>query len=273
MNRPEAVEQVREAFDSIAGVFDETYENEITRRLRSSLYKTVVDLVPSGGSILDISCGTGIDAIELSRRGFRVTASDVSPMMVERARTKASSFGLREIAFRVTSMENLEDMPNTPFDLVLSNFGALNCLQDMNNTARSVAAVTRPGGYFLAVVMPRLCLWELAAGLSRANPSFAFRRFRHDVQATGFQQGTFTVHYHPLPMFRSAFRQWFDPVGTRGWCVVAPPPHATGFASKFPRFTRSLTAVDNVVGGFPLFRAAGDHYLCILKRKAGRTEE
>ena len=41
MNRPETVEQVREAFDSIAGIFDDTYENGITQRLRSSLYKTI----------------------------------------------------------------------------------------------------------------------------------------------------------------------------------------------------------------------------------------
>ena len=193
--------------------------------------------------------------------------------MVERAGAKASSLGLHEISFRATSMENLAGVPNAPFDLVLSNFGALNCLEDLRDTARSVAAVTRPGGYFLAVVMPRLCLWELAAGLGRANLPFAFRRFRHDVKATGFRQGTFIVHYHPLRSLRSAFRTWFTPVGARGWCVVAPPPHATGFASRFPRFSRRLAAVDEALGGLPLFRGAGDHYLCILKRKAGPAEE
>lgn len=272
MNLPEPVEQVREAFDSVAGVFDETYENDITRRLRASLYKTITALVRPGGSILDISCGTGIDAIELAQRGFRVTASDVAPKMVERAQAKTSTLGLRTIMFHVGSMERLDEIPNALFDLAFTNFGALNCLGNLREVARSVAGVIRPGGHFLAVVMPRICLWELSAGLVRANASFAFRRFRSDVRATGFQRGTFTVHYHPLSSFRSAFNEWFTDAGARGWCVVAPPPHAMGFSSKFPRLTRRLTALDEVLSGLPLIRGAGDHYLCVLRRRAGNPD-
>ena len=270
MNPTEPLEQVRDAFDSVAEIFDATYENDITRRLRASLYKTITSLVRPGESILDISCGTGIDAIELAQRGFRVTASDVAPKMVERAQAKTSTLGLQNITFHVGSMERLDKIPNAPFDLVFTNFGALNCLCNLREAARSVAAVTRPGGYFLATVMPRLCLWELGAGLGRMNPSFAFRRFRSNVMATGFQ-GTFTVHYHSLSSFRSAFNEWFTDAGARGWCVVAPPPHAMGFASKFPRITRILTVLDETLGGLPLIRGVGDHYLCALRRKTGHS--
>ena len=41
------------------------------------------------GSVLDIGCGTGADAIYMVRRGLEVTAVDNSPTAIERARVRA----------------------------------------------------------------------------------------------------------------------------------------------------------------------------------------
>lgn len=47
-------------------------------------------LSASGGrTVLDAGCGTGRVAIELARRGFRVTGVDADPQMLAAARTKA----------------------------------------------------------------------------------------------------------------------------------------------------------------------------------------
>jgi ubiquinone/menaquinone biosynthesis C-methylase UbiE len=45
--------------------------------------------------ILDIGCGTGRHAIELTKRGYRVTGIDLSKCMLARARQKAEQLGLR----------------------------------------------------------------------------------------------------------------------------------------------------------------------------------
>jgi methyl halide transferase len=42
-----------------------------------------------GKSALEFGCGTGTNAIELARRGFRVTAIDLADVAIERARAKA----------------------------------------------------------------------------------------------------------------------------------------------------------------------------------------
>lgn len=44
-----------------------------------------------GASVLDVGCGTGRHAIELARKGYRVTGIDLSPGMLERAREKAQA--------------------------------------------------------------------------------------------------------------------------------------------------------------------------------------
>lgn len=50
--------------------------------------------LPEGAAILDIGCGTGRHAIELARRGYRVTAVDFSPAMLAEARKKAEAAGV-----------------------------------------------------------------------------------------------------------------------------------------------------------------------------------
>jgi len=46
-------------------------------------------------SILDVGCGTGRHAIELSKRGYRVTGIDLSASMLAKARQKAEKEGLQ----------------------------------------------------------------------------------------------------------------------------------------------------------------------------------
>jgi ubiquinone/menaquinone biosynthesis C-methylase UbiE len=45
--------------------------------------------LPAGARILDLACGQGRHAIELSKRGFSVTGLDYSPLLLSRARALA----------------------------------------------------------------------------------------------------------------------------------------------------------------------------------------
>src|SRR5256886_16823071 len=53
-----------------------------------------------GKTVLEIGCGTGTNAIELARRGYRVTAIDLVDLAVRRAKDKAQPAGV-DIDFRV----------------------------------------------------------------------------------------------------------------------------------------------------------------------------
>lgn len=51
----------------------------------SHVYEPFLELVPPGGRILDAGCGSGRDAAEFTRRGYRVTAFDGSAKLVKAA--------------------------------------------------------------------------------------------------------------------------------------------------------------------------------------------
>ena len=64
--------------------------NEFTANTRAEVdFILEVMQVPPTGSLLDVGCGVGRHALELARRGYRVTGVDISAGMLEQARRAA----------------------------------------------------------------------------------------------------------------------------------------------------------------------------------------
>jgi ubiquinone/menaquinone biosynthesis C-methylase UbiE len=260
------VEEVAAAFDSVARDFEETLENDITRAFRQRVYETIRSLVPPGSRILDINCGIGIDAVSLAQQGYRTSGLDISPGMIAQARERAKNAGTGSVEFFVSSFNDLSKVSPKSFDLILSNFGGLNCAASLEQCAAEVARSVRPGGYFIAVVMPKVSLWEVVAGISRLNFRWGFRRFAREVQATGFRGNTFTVSYYSPRSFKRFFARLFTVCSIRGMNVLSPPPHAVRFRSRHPFLSAMLERWEPRVAAFPLIRSVGDHFMIVLQR-------
>ena len=69
-------------------------------------------------TIVDFACGTGAQSIGLAKRGYRVTAADKSPAMIEQARKKAQKLTDVSLNFCVADMVNA----------VLGKFDAAICI-------------------------------------------------------------------------------------------------------------------------------------------------
>ncbi|HET7231491.1 MAG TPA: class I SAM-dependent methyltransferase [Longimicrobium sp.] len=105
-------------------------------------------------TVLDVSCGIGTQALGLAALGHRVTASDLSPGAVARARSEASARGL-VIDFSIADMRAAHDAHGGGWDVVLCADNALPHLltdDEILAALRQFRACTRPSGVCLVSV-------------------------------------------------------------------------------------------------------------------------
>ena len=128
---------------------------------------SALDLGP-GTRLLDVATGTGAVALRASECGAVVTAVDIAPQLLERARTAALAAGLA-IEFRIADAQQLPFAPGS-FDGVASAQGAVFAL-DREAVARELARVCRPGG-LLGLTCPIAAgfAFELARILASFRP-------------------------------------------------------------------------------------------------------
>ena len=259
--------RVASAFDGIADIFDTTLENEITARLRSKLYSAIESLVSPGSIVLDINCGTGIDACFLAGRGYRMFGVDISEKMIATAQMKQRSAECKNVEFRVSSYDSLSPGVVPEAELTFSNFGGLNCTSDLTAAANAIASVTRPGGYFVGVIMPPFSLWEFLSYAARFQLRESLRRMHNSSPATGFHGSTFPVYYYSTKETVSAFAPHFEHIQTIGLSILSPTPQSIQFTRRHPVLTKSLIGIDSLIERLPILRSIGDHYLIVLRRR------
>jgi ubiquinone/menaquinone biosynthesis C-methylase UbiE len=259
-------DQTRQAFDAAAPVYDEAYEGlPGIRRIRSITSRLYLRYFPPGSRLLEINCGTGNDALFLARGGMHVLATDISPVMLSEVQKKTGQIGggSGSIETRLMPFDRLGELRGETFDGAYSNMGGLNCTDRLPSIAGDLAALVRPGGIFIATVMPPFCLGETAAFLSRLRLRKAFRRLGRNGTLADLHGGHVRTYYHSPGAFRRAFSRYFDHVKTLGLVILMPPPNFR----RGSRLTDLMGGVDDLVAGLPVFRSIGDHYSIILRRK------
>ena len=292
-------------FDFVAAAYDEQFTHApVARLLREAVWARADLHFRPGMRVLDLGCGTGEDAIHFARRGVRVCATDLSPEMLAITRQKAEAAGMGEriatgildlatIPSRFTISADPEPQLSATqadaverFDGVFSNFGALNCVTDLQPLVDALGRWTRPGTPVVLVLMGPLCIWEVVLHLIHLQPGRAARRWRR--QGTLARIGGTSVRvFYPSPrrlarQCASAFRH----VRTTGLGVFVPPPYVrtvqSGTRSSLPgtiaegemavpqRVSGWLAAAARLdrglAGHFP-FNQCGDHYIVELERR------
>jgi SAM-dependent methyltransferase len=105
-------------------------------------------ILPHVGTACDLACGTGTTALALARKGIRMYAVDLSPLMCRLAREKAHRARLPVLVLR-GDMRRFR-LPEA-VDLITCEYDALNHVPrkaDLWRVAKAVARALRPGGYF-----------------------------------------------------------------------------------------------------------------------------
>lgn len=264
-----ALHDTQHAFDGVASAYHETnVENDLLAAMRTRFRDAVERYVPRGGRLLDLGCGPGTDEEHFAVRGYRVTAIDWSPAMVRQARRRVRAAGLADrVTVQHLGIHELDRLGPTTFDGACSNLGPLNCVADLDATARLVADRIRPGGWFVASVIGRVCPWEIALFAARADWKRIGVRFAAHLTPVPLEGRTvWTRYYAPAAFARTFAHAGFEPVAWRALGVFVPPPYMQAYARRHPRLVAALQAVEDVVGGWPIVRGMGDHFLIAMRR-------
>ena len=246
-------------FDEHAATYDAVAQSTLGRVLRERVYAVVEPLLGKGTSVIDLGCGTGIDTAWLADRTERVLAVDPSPEMVALTQQRCAHLGNVECV--VGTASDLVD--RTPANLMLANFGALNCAGPIATLGPMLASLVAPGGWLVATIMPATCPIEWAVGAATRNTELRTRRTSPQVAVDGYAD--LEVRYFTPKALASAL-DGFELVHTESLGLILPPFEQRAWVEERPRLLGALAAADRRLGALGARLGWGDHVIAVLKR-------
>jgi ubiquinone/menaquinone biosynthesis C-methylase UbiE len=258
------------AFDSVAADYDGPRgNNDLIQDMRNEMWRCLDATFAPGSRLIDLGCGTGLDAIRMAQLGHHVTATDWSPQMLQRTSERAERAQLtdrvRTIAVGAHELQRLEGAGG--YDGAYSNLGPLNCVPDLADVSRECARLLKPGGALVFTVIGRFCPWEIAHYLRRRRWARATVRFARNVVPVSMNNHTIWTRYYGPREFYRAFNRDFTLEHFRGLCIFAPPPYLTWVREKHARWHERLWRLDRRMSGWPLIRGMGDHFLITMRKR------
>jgi ubiquinone/menaquinone biosynthesis C-methylase UbiE len=259
-----------EAFSKQALLFDKLYgDNKIIQYKRQRVRDHILkNLGSKSSSMLELNCGTGEDALFFAAQGHEVHATDISSGMLDVLRKKIQSNSLKnKISIEECSFTQLEFLKRGTFDYVYSNFGGLNCTNELEKVLRSLDGLTNPGAVITLVVISRFCLWETLL-LFKGKFKTAFRRFFSNRGRRARVEGSFFKcwYYSPI-LIKKYLGDQFECIGIEGLCTIVPPSYIENFAEKRPRLFDFLRKKEDSLKSTWPWRQMGDYFIISFRKK------
>ncbi len=256
------------AFDAFAADYDDNFTNStLGRLLRSRVWQKLGQYFNAGQHVLELTCGTGEDAVRLAQQGVSVTATDAAAEMLQVTTSKAEAAGVsaRVLAQQVSLQQLSQGNFNfsTIFDGVYSNFGGLNTIGEWHNLAQNLSKIVKPGGYLILVPLGPFCPWEIGWHIGHAQPKVAWRRFGQHAPAK-IGEAVIPIWYPTAKRLKADFAPWFKAMPTESLGLWLPPTYLDHFVDRWPQLFAKLNDFENRTAR--LTRSWGDHYIIIFQR-------
>ena len=260
-------------FDHIASLYDSSFTRTPIGQLQRKqvwdyLEKIMIEL--KGLDILELNCGSGEDAVLFSEKGFNIVATDVSEEMLKVTQEKVQQYSMQhKISSQYLDLDSFDDsLFQKKFDLIFSNFGGLNCInpQSLKKLLDKLPSILTPGGRFVAVIMPKFCLWESMYFLMKLQIKNAFRRWTSGSVDANLQ-GVLVKTWYFTPSQVKSWAKQFSVVNLKPVGIALPPSFLQAYFSKHRRFLVRLNNMEKKVGRWSSFSGMADHYLIDLRLK------
>jgi SAM-dependent methyltransferase len=250
------------AYDAIAVDYDRQIRGD--EWMRRALHRHYLEVFAPGQRVLDVGCGTGIDALALARQGISVLGIDASPGMIAQLRARVEAAGLAgAVQGCVLTVADLASVRGQ-FDGAYSSFAPLSTA-DLGRFGPELARLVRPRGRVVLHLLNRFSLWEWLGLLAR-------RQWRAAAQLPSRQARDFRIAgrdvRHQLYFAQQAYVRFFAPnfaLRRRYGLGAVRPPHTV---KRLPtRLVGGLEALDGPLGALPGVRDAGRFFVLDLERR------
>jgi ubiquinone/menaquinone biosynthesis C-methylase UbiE len=254
-------EIVDRAFGKQSLHYDEDdFQNIILKEWRQHVYAHVHQFLKPEQQILELNAGTGIDALYFASKGNPVHATDLSEGMIKEIEKKVEKSQIKEFTCQRLSYDQLQHIHGRQFDYVFSNFGGLNCQDDLTRVTQLLPALLNKGGHVTWVIMPRICVWEIA-GLFKGHGKKAFRRLNQNGAISHLEGEYFRTFYYSLSSIKKSFGPKFRFIRAEGLGALSPPPHRNDLAKKRPLLYSILRKIDSSLRNSWPFNRWADHII------------
>ncbi len=257
-------------FNSIAASYDSDFSsskigimqrNRVWHHLKSDLNQTQIQ------SVLEINCGTGVDAFLLAKQGYSVIATDISSEMIHYAKQKKDT-SITNPQFLTCGFNDLKNVfTEKKFDLIFSNFAGLNCIneEELKQLNHDFNRLLNPNALLIMVLLGKKSWMERLYFLLKGNSKKAFRRENPDLASLGDNSFQMTYCYS-VDEVKDIFNDFIcikrKPIG-----ILIPPSYLEPLIKKLPFLKFVLQFAESLIGGFSFLSDYADHTYLVFRKK------
>lgn len=191
------------SYDLLASFYDAFVDPEIYQE-----YIELIDKYTSKGTLLDIGCGTGNLSLELAKRGFEVTATDLSEEMLQIVRYRSHE---EEVPLEIALYDLLDPFPIT-YDAVVASMDVINHLSDLEDVLFGFTNIyegLNPSGVFLFDVLSSNYI-DMLDGYEEDDEEFQFHWESHKGEELHSIIHTITLHLNEETKTVKIYEQTHD---------------------------------------------------------------
>jgi SAM-dependent methyltransferase len=261
---------ISEAFDSASEEYDFTIShNYINTWIRKRSVSELLHVVKPQDVLVEVGCGTGAEAVEISKYASQIIATDISEKMIGILRKKIQA---RDLTSKIIPLEvSAADIKKissivqgSKVQAAYSFNGALNCEPNVKEFVEGLSSVMVPRGYFVCSVRNSFCLGEalshaLVLQFDRMTPR---KRQPVMVSVGGMDIPAF---YHPPAAFVEFFEPRFTLRKMVGLPVFLPPAYLSDYYVKFKSVASVLEKFELLLSDHFPFNRVGDQTLFVFQ--------
>ena len=258
-------------WDTLADTYDEKFNYPyINQYMRKISQGCLIKCFNNSSHLLEIGCGTGDEAIFFAKKNKKVTAIDISPKMIEIAKSKAIKEKVeKNIDFYALPVEKLNNILSIKYDGIYSSFGTLNLVYNLTDLAKTLKNILSPSSYFIASVMNKHCLFEIFYFLIQGKFRQAFRRISKDFVPVKLipKLSPLNCYYYTPTYFYSHFKKYFSLIKFFALPLLVQVPYIDTIPSFIRKLLYKMLFLDEKLSKIFPFNRLGDHFIIVMKKR------